>query len=118
MRVLISGSRKYPDLELVKQFVKTLPYDTILLNGCSEGVENVARNQALFQDLIVLDYHPDNDKYGINEAWKIRNHHLVDLADEVHLFWDGKSEGTRDTIEYATQYGKLVNLIIDRGEDV
>ena len=117
MRVLITGSRKFPDLDLVKVFVKTLPLDTILLNGKSEGVENVARNQALFQDLIVLDYPADYDKYG-KEAWKIRNHRLIDLADEVHIFWDGVSIGTKDSIDYAKSLDKLTNLIIDRGENV
>jgi hypothetical protein len=116
-RVLILGSRKFPDLELVKEFVKTFPHDTILFSDKAEGVGNVARNQALFQDLIVIDRPFDWKRWG-TEAGIQFNRTLVDCVDEVHCFWDGKSIHTKDVIDYASRQGKLVNCIIDRGEDV
>ena len=112
MRLLIAGSREFADLELVKDYVKRLPLDTILINGRARGVDNVARNQAMFQQLVVLDRPANWEKYG-KSAGIIRNHEMVDEADEVVVFWNGKSNGTRDVIEYAKSKGKLTDLVID-----
>ena len=114
MRVLISGSRDFPDLDLVKEFVKTLPLDTVLINGRAAGVDNCARNQALFQQLVVLDRPANWKKYG-KSAGIIRNHEMVDEVDQVFVFWIGdekKSPGTKDVIDYATKQGKLVDCVI------
>lgn len=115
MKLLIAGSRDFPDLELVKEYVKRLPLDTVLINGRARGVDNVARNQAMFQQLVVLDRPADWNKYG-KSAGMIRNHEMIDEADEVVVFWDGKSPGSRDVIEYAKSKDKLTDLIIDESK--
>ena len=43
----------------------------------------------------------------------IRNKEMVDIADMVIVIWDGKSRGTKNTIDYATSRGKKVVLITD-----
>jgi len=35
---------------------------------------------------------------------------MVDISDCVVIFWDGKSKGTRKTIEYCTAIGKQYEL--------
>ncbi len=105
MRLLISGSRDFPDLDMVKKYVDTLPPDTILLNGKARGVDNVARNQALFNDLIVQDFPAEWNKFG-KAAGFIRNHIMVDIAEFVVCFWDGVSHGTKDVIDYTLQNEK------------
>lgn len=114
MNILISGSRTFSNLDLVKEFVKGLPSDTTLLNGRAPGVDNVARNQALFESFSVKDYPAEWHKYG-KSAGIIRNHIMVDLADEVYCFWDGVSHGTKDVIDYATQQGKLRRVFYSDG---
>ncbi len=109
MIILISGSREYPDLEFVKKFVDGLPNDTILLNGKARGVDNAARNEALFNNLIVQDYPADWNKYG-KAAGFIRNHIMVDLAEYVICFWDGESHGTQDVIDYTLQLEKPLTV--------
>lgn len=114
MKILISGSRTYKDLDAVKEFVRCLPNDTILLNGRAIGVDNVARNQAQFEGLVVLDYPAEWNKYG-KSAGMIRNHVMVDLADEVYCFWDGESRGTKDVVDYAKSKGKLQKVFYADG---
>jgi predicted membrane GTPase involved in stress response len=105
MIILISGSREYSDLEFVKEYVKLLPSDTILLNGRARGVDNVARNTALFNDIRVRDYPAEWRKYGKGAGF-IRNHIMVDLAELIICFWDGESPGTKDVIDYSLQQNK------------
>lgn len=109
MRILIAGSRKYPNLDLVRKFVDTLPDDTILLNGRAIGVDNVARNQALFKGLIVQDFEPEYLKFGYR-APIYRNHVMVDIAEWVICFWDGESHGTQDVIDYSLNQSKPLTV--------
>ena len=114
MKVLITGSIDYPDLELVKDFVKKLSSDTIVINGRREGVDNVVRNQAVFQDLIVIDkpvtIRPERFAKVIDYL------DLVDEVDEVHIFWTGRDPKIQRLIDYAEYKGKLMNCILDGGE--
>ena len=41
-----------------------------------------------------------------------RNDKMVDICDKVIAFWDGKSKGTKHTIDYARKTGKDVDVII------
>ena len=53
-----------------------------------------------------------SDKYG-KRAGFIRNCEMVDCCDGVVVFWDGKSKGTKHTIDYASKRGKpciIVNI--------
>ena len=118
MRVLITGNTNYPDLDLVKNFVKTLPLDTIVYCGGREGVDNVARNQALFQDLIVIDMPVTKPGFASRTPKIIGYDTLVDLVDEVHIFTNGSDGQMAILACYAKEQNKLTNFIIDRGEDV
>jgi hypothetical protein len=116
MKVLITGSVNFPDLDLVKEFVKTLSIDTILYCGRMEGVDNVARNQALFQDLIVIDIPVTKSEFTSRVPKIIGYDTLVDLVDEVHIFTNGNDGQMAILSLYAEKTGKLINFIIDRGE--
>jgi hypothetical protein len=50
-----------------------------------------------------------------NHLYQKRNEHMVDLADEVICYWDGKEQGsgTWNTIKYARKVGKKVTDIRD-----
>lgn len=113
MRILILGSRKYSDLDAVKEFVKCLPLDTILLTDRSEGVVNVARNQASFQDLIISDYYTGS-KYD-HFAKELGSHLMVDDADEVYGFWDGDDDRLAELFMYAKSRGNLQKIFHSDG---
>ena len=52
------------------------------------------------------------DKYG-RAAGPIRNEKMVDIANLVIAFWDGKSRGTKSLIKYAERAGKeLIRIAI------
>ena len=100
MKLAIVGSRNYAHLNEVERYVSNLPKDTIIISGGAAGVDmeavNVARKVGLNYKTIL----PQWDKYG-KVAGLRRNLLIIAEADEVIAFWDGKSRGTKHSIDIA-----------------
>jgi hypothetical protein len=109
MRIAIVGSRGYPDLDEVRAFVRSLPSGTVVVSGGAHGVDAVAENEARKCGLTVDIYLADWKNRG-GAAGFLRNHTIVENADEVVAFWDGVSRGTSHTIAIARRKGKPVTI--------
>lgn len=55
-------------------------------------------------------YIPDWELYG-KSAGPIRNRKMVSKSDVVFAFWDGKSKGTKNSIDTAIKLNKPVLVI-------
>lgn len=108
MKIAIVGSRDYAHLDHVREFVDTLPADTIVISGGARGVDRVAADAAHKRNLDVREFLPDWERYGRYMAPKVRNQQIADEADLVVAFWNGESTGTLDVTDRATQQGKRV----------
>lgn len=113
-RIAIVGSRDYPDMGQVRDFVLSLSPDTVVVSGGARGVDTVAERAANEIGLETVIFHADWDTYG-KSAGYIRNKELVRYADEVVAFWDGQSKGTRHTVTLAEHVGKPL-IIVGPGE--
>jgi pimeloyl-ACP methyl ester carboxylesterase len=109
MRVAIVGSREYPNLADVRQFVWEQERDTVIVSGGASGVDSVAVAEARRLGMPYEVYLPDWQKHG-RSAGAIRNRQIVEAADEVAAFWDGTSRGTAITIEMAKAAGKRLRI--------
>ena len=109
MRVAIVGSREYRDLKSVREFVRSLPPQTVIVSGGAAGVDAEAERAAAEFGFICIVVKPAwrRGRYAGFE----RNQVIVDLADEVTAFWDGVSRGTQDTMKRAYAAGKPVNIM-------
>ncbi len=114
MKVAIVGSRRYRDLPSVREFVRNLPPQTVIVSGGAAGVDTEAERAAADFGFICIVVKP---------AWKRgryagfeRNQVIVDLADEIAAFWDGDSRGTHDTMTRAYAAGKPVHIMRYRHE--
>lgn len=107
LKVAVVGSRNYPNLREVEEFVNSLPDGTVVISGGARGVDQTAERAARRRGLQVEIYKPDWKKYG-RGAGPIRNTEIVGAADTVVAFWDGKSAGTKDTITKARKTRKRV----------
>ena len=58
----------------------------------------------------MTEYLPDYDKYG-KAAPLVRDRLIVDNSDCVLAFWDGKSRGTKYTLDYAREQGKPIKIV-------
>lgn len=109
-KVAIVGSRDYPRLDLVRQFVRNLPENAIVVSGGARGVDKTAQNEAEKHGWTTEIFPADWSKHG-RAAGYIRNQDIVDAADVVVAFWDGQSRGTYHTINLAYEAGKEVIVI-------
>ena len=109
-RVAIVGSREYPDLEAVRSYIRYLPSNVIIVTGGALGVDTIAEKTANYLGNQCEVYEADWNKHG-RAAGPIRNKLIVDNCDRVVAFWDGKSPGTKNTIELARKAGKPVEVI-------
>lgn len=106
MKIAIVGSRDFARLDLVTAYIEALPMDTVVVSGGARGVDSVAVEAAERRGLVTVTYPADWDAYGKGAGF-IRNQLIVDQADKVVAFWDGKSKGTRDTMRKAHNVDKL-----------
>lgn len=93
----------------VRAFVNGLPNHVTLISGGAHGVDTWAEDAADASGLAKLIFRPDWKRYG-RRAAAVRNMEIVRAADEVVAFWDGKSRGTRMTIEFARKEGKPLRI--------
>lgn len=108
--VAIVGSREFPDEERVRNFVRSLPRETVIVSGGANGVDTWAEDEARKLGMTVYVYPADWKAYG-KRAGFIRNVYIVRAAERVVAFWDGRSPGTKSAIEIAQREGKSCMVV-------
>lgn len=118
MRVGISGSRSITDQDWVDANLDSIlnglrarsPNGIVLLAGGAVGADTLCGNYAKRSNLdLVLfkPYHMVDPRTPYNPRYFFsRNKQIVDNSDFVIILWDGKSSGTRWTMEYAERVKK------------
>ena len=112
LRLLITGSRGIPPAYTYERFQNDLEKELkgqlpdVLLNGCAAGIDEWARTWAVAHDIPIKSYPAEWTKHG-KKAGILRNVQMVDAASHVVGFWDGKSPGTRQCVNYARRKQKL-----------
>lgn len=108
MKILICGSRGINDPALVAHAIeKSGMKPTHIVSGGARGVDTLARFYAQSRGIEFSEYVADWDKYG-KRAGYIRNCVMIGAVEAVIAVWDGKSPGTKHSIDYATSRGKEV----------
>jgi hypothetical protein len=114
MNIAIVGSREFPDLGMVEHYIRNLVWDTemgapTIISGGAPGVDTVAIKTAEKYGLPVEVIKPDWKTYGKPAGFR-RNLFIVSKVDKVVAFWDGKSKGTKHTIDLTLQVGKCLEV--------
>ena len=121
-KIAIVGSRGFRALWRVESLVDHIAVDYAfwkdeveIVSGGAEGVDTEANLVALSNQLKTKIFLPDYKKYADRPKFApiARNYEIVDYADEIHAFWDGKSAGTRSVIDYAKEQGKPIRVYYD-----
>ena len=124
MRIVIAGSRGFEDYALLEQTLEHILDKHIepveLVSGHAKGADLLAERFAKENDLPIHIIKPDWKTYG-RAAGPIRNRQMLDYAMEelslVVAFWDGKSKGTKNTIDTAKSLGIPVEIILFSSEE-
>ena len=107
VRVLVAGSRSITAFDLSPY----IPSDCgLIISGGAKGIDTVAEQYAAAHKIECRVYKPDYARFGKAAPLK-RNDEMVEQADMVIAVWDGKSRGTKHTIDYAVKTGKEVKVV-------
>lgn len=110
MKVLIVGSRGITNIDLSSY----VPKDTdLIISGGAAGVDTIAEAYADKHKISKLILRPHYELYGKAAPLK-RNDQMVEICDKAIVFWDGKSKGTKHTIDYARKANKQIEIYIIR----
>lgn len=109
MRVAVIGSRTFSDYNLMKEALSEI-FITQIVSGGANGADKLAERYAKENDIPTKIYLPDWNKHGISAGF-IRNTDIINDAEYVVAFWNGKSKGTLDSINKAKAANKEVIII-------
>ena len=107
MKLLISGSKKITDCDLSKYIPENTDF---IITGENKGIEAIARKYADDNKIGKQIFISDHISFGKN-AVKIRNRSMVDAADEVLIFADGKTKSSIEISNYASRKRKSVTIV-------
>ena len=115
-RVIAAGSRSFHSYGMLRDFAdKVLARKVaegekiVILSGHRYGADLLGERYAAERKYGLLIYQAEWSQYGIR-AGIMRNKQMVDEADALIAFWDGKSRGTKSTIDFAKEAGLPVRV--------
>jgi hypothetical protein len=89
-----------------------VPPDTrTIISGGAKGIDTLAANYAQEHGLQLIEILPDYNRFGRGAPIR-RNDEIIDQAQVVLAFWDGKSKGTKYVIERCRKLGKSCTVIL------
>lgn len=124
--IVVSGSRDLPDRGMVEALIAfNLNPGDVVMHGAARGVDSWADEVARAVGCRVEPVPVDTRIDGPWPAAGIRrNHRMLDRAAKAHAlgwhvevmcFWDERSHGTRDAIDYANRLGLEPDVWAPRG---
>ena len=109
MVIGVVGGRDFNNYQLLSEVLGAYPVSKIVSGG-ARGADSLGEKYARENNIEVDVYRPDWDKYG-KSAGFLRNTTIVENSEIIIAFWDGKSHGTKDTINKCKKNGKEVIVI-------
>ena len=111
MKIAVIGSRTLT----VRNLEKYIPKDTTeIISGGANGIDRCAKEFAVKNNIRYTEFLPE---YKIQGRFAPLNRKLeiIDNADFVLAFWDGKSRGTKFVIDNCRKINKPIRVLISKG---
>jgi hypothetical protein len=110
VNIAVVGSRTYKNEDyILNNILETLKKENlsieniVVFSGGAKGVDTIAAESMKAMGAKVNEIIPNWKKYR-KAAGIVRNKELVGNADIVIAFWDGRSRGTKNSINLAKKY--------------
>ncbi len=108
MKAAVIGSRGLT----IDDIGSYMPDDvTEIVSGGAVGADSCARQYANANNIPLKEFLPDYRRFGRGAPLK-RNLQIIEYADIMIAFWDGKSKGTKFVIDNCRKMGVEVHIII------
>ena len=109
MKVVITGTRKSIDYDIIEKTIKDTKYDiSEIITGTLEGVDQSIQQYAVENNISLNVFTPDWKTNG-RSGRDISNANMVADADAVILFWD--NEDAYCKIIYKQASAKLIPIV-------
>lgn len=106
MKVAVVGSRGLSVLNLEHYLPEGVRE---IVSGGAQGIDTCVREYAILNKIRLTEFLPEYHKYGKGAPLK-RNLQIIDYADQVIVFWDGKSRGTKYVIDTCKKKDKKITV--------
>ena len=115
MKLGIVGTRTFDDFP---KFVSNVDlfYKSEIHTGDAKGTDAMAREYAMVNEIPLTVHYADWDRYN-RGAGPIRNIQLINSVDMILAFWDNKSPGTKQVIEYCFKHHKPFMVVSIKSKD-
>ena len=115
-KIVVAGCRDFNDysrlkMELDAHLDPMADFQIIIISGCASGADALGEKYAMEHNLLIERYPADWERYG-RAAGPKRNMQMAKATDEVIVFWDGKSRGTKNMIECAKKANKPCKVVL------
>lgn len=118
MKVVVSGSRGIADVDYVVNCIENSHFEiTELIVGDARGVDVIAARWAASKGIKYKIVPAKWDVHG-KAAGPIRNREMITEGEAVIAIWDGKSRGTKSSIDITREMGKPLKVWRNDGRDV
>ena len=109
MKYAVIGSRDFNNYAVLENELDKHQISKIVSGG-AKGADQLAERYAQEKSILIQIFKPDWTKYG-KSAGVIRNKEIISNCDAVIAFWDGKSKGTKSSIDFANKKEKQVAVM-------
>ena len=107
MKVAVIGSRNLNITNLQKYIPENV---SEIVSGGARGIDSNARDYARKNKIPLTEFLPDYKRFGRVAPLK-RNLQIIEYADIVIAFWDGKSHGTKYVIDNCRNLNVPVQIV-------
>lgn len=118
MKLIIAGSRKFNDYQLLEKEVDNYiggNLDIEIISGTENGADQMGEDYAKNKNLKITQFHPNREKYG-KKAGPIKNEEMAKYATDCIVFIVNGSTGSANMIKMAKKY-KLNLKVVELTED-
>jgi YspA, cpYpsA-related SLOG family len=113
-KVIIAGGRDFADYNLlstkVSHLIQNKLPDVAIISGVARGADSLGAKFGRANGITVIEKPADWNKFGKSAGYR-RNEEMLQIADAVIAFWDGKSKGTKHMIDISRSAGIPVRVI-------
>lgn len=114
-RLLVAGSRGFSDYQLLCEkldyYLSNIEKATlVLVSGGARGADALAIRYAQERNIKHEVHLAEWEKYGKSAGYR-RNLQMLGTVTHVIAFWDGRSPGTKHTIDCACTQNKIIRTV-------
>lgn len=113
--IAVVGSRRYTNIVHFRTIMDPiilahLETGVVLVSGGAQGADELAEVYAEEQRLSIVTYLPLWEVHG-KYAGYMRNKCIIEACDECVAFWDYRSRGTQNSIDWCRKLDKPVKIV-------